>query len=115
MSEIKHAVSYGGQSMNLMEYADKVGVTYATALQRKNEGRIDCPVRKKPIKAQAYEPRKGGYSNGYTREEIKDLYKGFAGQPGELTILMDFTGMTRSECRNLRDQFKKELERRVAV
>ena len=45
----------------------------------------------------------------YTYGEIRELYRGFAGQSDELRMLMDFTELSKSDAKFLLENLKKNL------
>lgn len=116
ITETKYTVNYNGQEMSVRDYAEIKGLSYDTLRERARNGLpIMTPVRgQKPSKLSIL-PRPGGYPDGYSFSELLEIYRKFAGTPGEIRLLMDFTGMTRRETVILRDDLKKAMERRVAV
>ena len=44
----------------------------------------------------------------YTYREIRGLYRNFAGQPDELRMLMDFSGLSKADAQFLLDNLKSE-------
>ena len=44
----------------------------------------------------------------YTYREIRGLYRNFAGQPDELQILMDFTGLRVGDAKSMLEKLKSE-------
>jgi len=50
----------------------------------------------------------------YTYGEIKELYRHFAGQPNELVMLMDFTGLPYVDAKFLLKKLKENLRRKVS-
>ena len=56
-----------------------------------------------------------GYRNGYTPEEIADMYGIFAGNEDELQILMDFTGLGYLQAEKLLEKLKSDRAKRRRV
>ena len=56
---------------------------------------------------------KTGYYHGYTYEELKSLYKNFAGQPDELRMLMDFSSLGRREAKLLLEKIKYDRRKGI--
>lgn len=111
--ETKYTVNYNGEVMSIRDYAELMGVDYDTIRCRAREGRpITAPIRGQALKKDSIAPRRGGYKDGYTFDEMVDLYKNFADTEGELRMLSDFTGMTYREVLKLREDLRKELARR---
>lgn len=61
--------------------------------------------RKRPLV-----PMKKGVSDGdgYTQEELRELWQAFRDQPDELTMLMDFGQISRDEAQRLIRTFRGE-------
>lgn len=74
---------------------------------------IDALQSRQLDRRRTRDERIGGYRNGYTYEEIKDLYKNFAGQENELRMLMDFTGLGRLAAEDLLGRLKYERSKTV--
>ena len=113
MAETKYTVKYKGEVMSIRDYAELMGVDYDTIRCRAREGRpITAPVRGQAIRKDSIMPRRGGYKDGYSFDELLELYQKFADSENELQILSDFTGLTRREVMELRDKLRKERARR---
>lgn len=109
----KYTVKYNGEVMSIRDYAELMGVEYDTIRCRAREGRpITAPVRGQAIRKDSIMPRRGGYEDGYTFEEILELYKNFEGAEDELQMLSDFTGLTWKETLELRDKLQNQIGRR---
>ena len=116
VTETKYTVNYNGQEMSVRDYAEMMGLPYDTLRERARNGLpIMAPVRGQKPSTLSILPRPGGYPDGYSFSELLEMYRKFAGTPGEIRLLMDFTGMTRRETVILRDDLKKAMERRVTV
>ena len=50
----------------------------------------------------------------YTYKEIREIYRGFAGDPNELRMLMDFTALRKADAMFLLDNLKNDISRRKA-
>jgi len=50
----------------------------------------------------------------YTYGEIREIYRGFAGDKDELRILMDFTALRKADAKFLLDNLKNDIARRKA-
>lgn len=104
-----YLVVYQGRVMPMYEYAKLRGFSRATLSARARMGNPiiqpgdDEKLRKRDATRQE---QKTGYYHGYTYEELKDLYKYFAGQPNELRMLMDFSGLGRLEAKQLLEKIK---------
>ena len=51
----------------------------------------------------------------YTYKEIRDIYRGFAGDPNELRMLMDFTALRKVDAKFLLDNLKADIGRRKSA
>lgn len=96
MAERKYAVRYKGKVMSLAEFSNMVDVPYST-LESRAKTKSDLCAPKKETRPRKSIAAGGGYENGYTFNELAALYKCFAGQSDELRMVMDFTGLCKSE------------------
>ena len=108
-----YAVEIDGKTMSVNEYSRLTGVCASTIRWRIKHGQpVEAPIdrkRRKEPGMNAAEKRyteKHGYRNGYTPEEIEDLYGHFAGNEDELQILMDFTGLGLLQAGKLLQELK---------
>ena len=117
--QAKYTVQYDGKSVSVYEYAKLTGESASTIRYRirrglpvedfSEKGRAGCDVNT----AEKRYTENCGYRNGYTPEEIADLYGHFAGNEDELQILMDFTGLGYLQAEKLLQQLK-ENRRKVS-
>lgn len=113
MAETKYTVKYNGEVMSIRDYAELMGVDYDTIRCRAREGRpITAPVRGQALKKDSIAPRRGGYADGYSFDELVEMYSRFNTEEDEIQLLMDFTGLTRRETLELQKKLDKELARR---
>lgn len=104
-----HLVEYQGKVMPMYEYAKLKGFNMDTLMARANRGKPIIQPGDDEKLGKRIKPRKEektGYFRGYTYEELKDLYKNFAGQPDELQMLMDFSGLGRLQAERLLEKIK---------
>ena len=110
MRETKHFVQYNGRRMTVMDYSRLTGVPVMTVRKRIQDGRPPIDPRdaeKFGCRLEAMEKMASkGYRNGYTREEIGELYSHFAGQEDELQMLRDFTGLGTKAAEELLEELK---------
>lgn len=50
----------------------------------------------------------------YTYGEIREIYRNFAGDPNELRMLMDFSGLRKADAKFLLDNLKKDMRRKAS-
>lgn len=50
----------------------------------------------------------------YTYKEIREIYRGFAGDPNELRMLMDFTALRKADAKFLLDNLKNDIGRKAS-
>lgn len=117
----KFTVEYKGETMTLYRYAVIVGIDLSTLRQRVKDGRpVVQPgdaekARRRRMKREALrKTEREGYKDGYSRAEIEELYRRFAGSEDELQILMDFTGLGRIYAERLLDELRSNMKRSVA-
>ena len=111
-----YLVVYEGRVMPMYEYAKLKGFSRDTLSARANRGKPiiqpgDDEKLSKRVKTRREE--KTGYYHGYTYEELKDLYKYFAGQPDELRMLMDFSGLGRMQAKQLLEKIKYDRRKGI--
>lgn len=110
MGNLKYTILYNGKTMTIREYSMMTGVPPETLRQRARDNRpIVQPNDREKYSGNLEAMRRlwrKGYPNGYTREEIGELYSHFAGQEDELTMLMDFTGLGRRAAEELLEELK---------
>ena len=115
----KYTVEYDGRTVSVHEYAKLTGESASTIRYRIRHG---LPVdeysgkRRASYDLNAAEKRyteNYGYRNGYSMEEISDMYGIFAGNEDELQILMDFTGLGLLQAEKLLKELK-ENRRKVS-
>ncbi len=117
----KYFIEYNGEEITLYEYAKRIGVHPQTLRNRLETGRpLDAPVREyaedDPMTEEKRRRKdKFGYLNGYTKEELCEIYSHFAGNEDELRILMDFTGMGIIYAEKLLEELKIEREKRRRI
>lgn len=109
----KYVVEINGQKMGLKELSAVSGLHYDTLRRRLQKGKplFSEPLEFPPVpehKEAFFAPDKpiGVYPNGYTFNELAELYKGFAEQPDELRMIMDFTGVQKRTAEKLLMQRK---------
>lgn len=113
MGEAKYRVNYDGKDMSLMQYAELKGIPYYTLRNRARDGRpLDAPIRKQAKPKESLAPRRGGYADGYSFDELVEMYSRFNTEENEIQLLMDFTGLTYRETLELQKKLDKELARR---
>lgn len=112
----KYTIEYGGREMTVYEYAKIAGVNPQTLRNRMAKGApIFAPVKRggeEMTEELRRTIRQFGYPNGYTREEIAELYDRFAGKEDELQILMDFTGMDCIHAEKLLEDLKYQRRKK---
>jgi len=110
-----YEVEYQGRKLTISQYSAITGICQDTLRKRARSGQpISLPTdaawtgrrREKPEEMKRQE--KHGFENGYTREEIEELYGHFAGAENELRILMDFTGLGYLYAEKLLEELKEE-------
>ena len=111
-----YLVVYEGRVMPMYEYAKLKGFSRDTLSARANRGQPiiqpgDDEKLSKRVKTRQEE--KTGYYHGYTYEELKSLYKNFAGQPDELRMLMDFSGLGRMQAKQLLEKIKYDRRKGI--
>lgn len=111
-----YLVVYEGRVMPMYEYAKLKGFSRDTLEQRARRGNPiiqpgDDEKLSKRVKTRQEQRR--GYYHGYTYEELKDLYKNFAGQHDELRMLMDFSGLGRWDAKQLLEKIKYDRKKGI--
>lgn len=111
MSHTKYTVNYKGKIMTLGEFSKLTGIPYNTLRDRAmKHSDFYAPIPAKPIETIARRTKEN-YYNGYTFEELADLYKRFEGQENELRMVMDFTGLKKWDAAELLDKLRKNAEK----
>ena len=113
----RYMIEHNGRRMTFREYSNATGVPTNLLQWRARNNKPLIQARD----AERYKSNldlrealaKKGYPNGYTYDEIKDLYKNFAGQENELRMLMDFTGLGRLAAEDLLGRLKYERSKAV--
>ena len=120
-STVKYTVEFGGRTMSIYEYAKISGVSQEALRKRARKGQPisqpkDAEIARvnKMRREERRLQKKGGYDNGYTRDEIRELYGYFAGNEEELQILMDFTGMDSIHAETLLEELKYDRRKMFA-
>lgn len=117
----KYTVEYKGETMTMYRYAAIVVIDRRTLRMRIRDGRpvvqpgdAEKARRRKMNREELRRTQREGYEDGYTRQEIEELYRRFAGSEDELQILMDFTGLGRIYAERLLDELRSNMKRSVA-
>lgn len=113
----RYMIEHNGRKMTFREYSSITGVPANLLHWRARNNKPLVQARDAERYQSNLELRealaKKGYPNGYTYEEIKDLYKNFAGQENELRMLMDFTGLGRLAAEDLLGRLKYERSKAI--
>ena len=116
MATARYTIMHNGRRMTFSEYSSVTGVPAGVLRWRRQNNKPLVQPKDEERYRSNLELRKTleakGYPNGYTYEEIKDLYGHFAGQENELQILMDFTGLGRNAAEDLLGRLKYERSKR---
>ena len=117
MGATRYMIEHNGRRMTFREYSGLTGVpTNLLQWRARNNKPLIQPKDEERYRSNLELRKtleKKGYPNGYTYEEIAELYRRFAGQPDELRMLMDFTGLGRLAAEDLLERLK--YERRKAI
>lgn len=113
----RYIVEVNGRRMALSEFSKEIGVEYNTMRRRAREGKRLVQPQKTWSRASFETPTEkmmdektgkvGAYTDGYTFDELADLYKNFAGQDNEVRMIMDFTGVQKRTAEKLLNKLRE--------
>ena len=117
MSAVKYTVRYNGRIIPLAAFAKEHELPYDTLRHRaRNNSEVFAPLKVPKSQRDVFRQRCSVYLDGYSFDELLDLYGHFRGRQDELQILMDFTGLTHREAQKLLEELKMASdERRRAI
>lgn len=106
----KYFVEHRGKTMTLGEYAELTGLNVSTLRKRALDGRpvsqpgdMERGARRRAVLKAGQVSR---FKNGYTYDELTELYPHFAGSEDELRMLQDFTGLGHAAAQRLLEKLK---------
>lgn len=121
----RYIVEVNGRRMALADFSREIGVEYCTMLSRAKHGKKLVQPQKTWSRASREERMEkmmdedsgkvGAYADGYTFDELSELYKNFAGQDNEVQMIMDFTGVQKRTAEKLRNKLRENaaIDRRA--
>ena len=121
----RYIVEVNGRRMALADFSREIGVEYCTMLTRAKRGKQLVQPQKTWARAFSETPTEkmmdektgkvGAYADGYTFDELAELYKNFAGQDDEVQMIMDFTGVQKRTAEKLRNKLRENaaIDRRA--
>lgn len=113
----RYIVEVNGRRMALSEFSREIGVEYCTMLSRAKHGKKLVQPQKTWSRAAREERMEkmmdvdsgkvGSYADGYTFDELSELYRNFAGQDNEVRMIMDFTGVQKRTAEKLLNKLRE--------